>query len=380
MSILPFAMTPTYVRIFFSAYEVILGIGTHELQASQRLAFVFQSTYQVLQTTIMKRLVNKKIMKRLGRVVLLLLVVFVLSTAAMIGRIEMAKAAESRTAVKQVNPQLLLSPVWEPSVRQWAAQIVVLADAYGLDPDFIAAVIKAESNGTTDGVSRAGAVGLMGIMPAGPGLEWRPSVEELKNPSTNLRWGVAILSEIVRQSGGDLYAALAAYSGGWEQASSRVPREYAAKVLDQYARAVVVRNGLSPDIATQWTLAIEISKGHVPQELLLVLGDQPISGLHTYGEHTIYDYIDRSGRAYHVTGYAVPVALVVPPDPDPDTISFGRGDAIEPHLQARLDEVRLKSANSNPRVLIACLPSLSRLRGHASTRWFAPSNCPSWHR
>jgi hypothetical protein len=99
-------MTPTYVRIFFSAYEVILGIGTHELQASQRLAFVFQSTYQVLQTTIMKRLVNKKIMKRLGRVVLLLLVVFVLSTAAMIGRIEMAKAAESRTAVKQVNPQM----------------------------------------------------------------------------------------------------------------------------------------------------------------------------------------------------------------------------------------------------------------------------------
>ena len=322
-------------------------------------------------------------MKWLGRVVLLLLVVFVvlvLSTTAMLGRIGAAKAAESQTAVKQANPQLHLSPIWEPSVRQWASQIFVLADAYGLDPDFIAAVIKAESNGTTDGVSRAGAVGLMGVMPAGPGLEWRPSVEELKNPSTNLRWGVAILSEIVRQSGGDLFAALTAYSGGWDQASSRVPRQYAAKVLDQYARAVVVRNGLSPDIATQWTLAIEIRKGHVPKETLLVLGEQPISGLQTYGEHTVYDYIDRSGHAYHVKGYAVPVALVVPPDPDPDTTSFGRGDAIEPHLQARLSEVRLKNSNSNPRVLIACLPSLSRLRGHASTRWFAPSNCPSWHR
>ena len=298
----------------------------------------------------------------------------------MMGRIETAKAAESRTAVKQVNPQLLLSPVWEPSVRQWASQIIVLADAYGFDPDFIAAVIKAESNGTTDGVSRAGAVGLMGVMPTGPGLEWRPSAEELKNPSTNLRWGVAILSEIARQSGGDLYAALAAYSGGWEQVSSRVPRQYAAKVLDQYARAVVVRNGLSPDIATQWTLAIEIRSGHVPKETLLVLGDQPISGLHTYGEHTVYDYIDRSGHAYHVKGYAVPVALVVAPDPDPDSISFGRGDALEPQLQARLSEVRLKNGSSNPRVLIACLPSLSRLRGRASTRWFAPSYCPSWHR
>ncbi|HEX6386873.1 MAG TPA: transglycosylase SLT domain-containing protein [Anaerolineae bacterium] len=323
---------------------------------------------------------SEKSVKWPWRMVVLLLVAFVLSAVATIGPAKTAEAAESYASGKQAEPGTLLAPVWDPLVRQWAPQIVVLADAYGLDPDFIAAVIKAESNGITDGVSRAGAVGLMGVMPAGPGMEWRPSIEELKNPSTNLRWGVAILAEIIRQSGGDLYAALAAYSGGWEHANSRVPRKYAARVLDYYGRAVVGRNGQSPDIATQWTLAIELRKGHVPKESLLVLGDQPISGLHTYGEHTVYSYVDRSGQAYYVKGFAVPVALVVPPDPDPGSVSFGRGDALEPHLQARLGEVQVKIANSNPRVLIACLPSLSRLRGHVSTRWFAPSDCPSWHR
>lgn len=328
----------------------------------------------------MKRFVNKKLVNWRWRVLLLLALVFVLATAAAATRMRTAKAVATRAQDKPADPHLLLSPFWEPSVRQWASHIVLLAEAYGLDPDFIAAVVRAESNGTTDGVSRAGAVGLMGVMPAGPGLEWRPTAEELKNPSTNLRWGVAILAEIIRQSGGDLFAALAAYSGGWAHANSRVPRQYAAKVLDHYGRAVVVRNGLSPDIATHWTLAIEIRKGHVPQESLLILGDQPVSGLHMYGAHTVYSYIDRSGRAYYVKGYAVPVALVVPLDSEPDTVSFGSGDSIDPHLQARLNQVPLKSANSNPRVIIACLPSLSRLRGHASTRWFAPSNCPSWHR
>jgi hypothetical protein len=289
-----------------------------------------------------------------------------------------ANAAVSSGLRKAENVESLLSPVWGPSIRQWSSHIGVLADAYGLDPDFIAAVIHEESNGYEGGISRAGAVGLMGVMPAGPGLEWRPSTEELTNPATNLRWGVAILAEVVRQSGGDISSALAAYSGGWEYANSRVPRNYAARVLDGYGRAVAARSQVSPDIAAQWTVAIQIRRGDVPKESLLILGNQPLSGLHTYGEHTVYDYIDQSGRSYYVKGYAVPVALIVPLNTD--TTRYGRGDTIEVELQARLGETSLKMANSNPHVLIACLPSLSRLRGHASTRWFAPSFCPSWHR
>ncbi|VAW31522.1 hypothetical protein MNBD_CHLOROFLEXI01-4298 [hydrothermal vent metagenome] len=275
---------------------------------------------------------------------------------------------------------MLLSPIWGPTIRQWSTYITVLAETHGLDPDFIAAVVQEESDGAIDGVSFVGAVGLMGVMPQGPGLEWRPTSEELVNPNVNLRWGVAILAEVVRQAGGDLASALAAYSGGWEYANSNVPRAYAASVLDNYARAVLVRNGISPDIAAQWTIAVEIERGYVPNEPLLVLGDQPISGLYTYAKHQVYDYVDEDGRSYYINGYVVPVALIAPVDPDPNSTTFGRGDEIDLQLQVRLGEDVVKIDSSNPRIILACLPSLSRLRGIASTRWFAPSGCPAWHR
>lgn len=277
-----------------------------------------------------------------------------------------------------------LSSYWGPNIQQWSDYIAILASAYGFHPDFIAAIIKHESDGDHRVVSHMGAVGLMGIMPAGPGLEWRPSSEELLTPTVNLRWGMAILSAIVRQSGGDVYSALAAYNGGWDQVNSREPRAYAAAVLDSYARAVLVRNGLSPDIAEQWTVAIEIAAGHVPAQNFLVLGNQPLGDLQTYAAHTLYRYADeRSGQTYHIRGYIVPVtALALPVETTnlfDASITAGADTSIEP-LPAVPDEQVEKVPNRDPRVLLACLPSLDRLRGHASTRWFAPSNCPSGHR
>jgi hypothetical protein len=300
-----------------------------------------------------------------------------------------ARDAAVRDAVDTADDFTLLSPYWGPNIQQWSDYIAILSAAYGFHPDFIASLIRHESDGAHDVVSYMGAVGLMGIMPAGPGLEWRPSSEELLTPTVNLRWGMAILSAIVRQSGGDVYAALAAYNGGWAQVNSRGPRDYAAEVLDSYARAVVVRHGLSPEIAEQWTIAIEMVAGHVPSQPLLVLGNQPLSGLFTFAEHTIYRYADeKTGRTYYIRGYAVPVALLATPAEDIDLFGpadFGAADALEVEaleepLRARLAEKSEKMPNSDPRVLLACLPSLDRLRGHANTRWYAPSSCPSWHR
>ena len=276
----------------------------------------------------------------------------------------------------QQEQQDVISPIWPATINQWSSYINTLAEMNGLDPDFVAAIVHEESNGDAQAISRVGAVGLMGVMPSGPGLEWRPATVELADPLTNLRWGVAIIAEIIRQSGGDIFAALAAYAGGWDQVESRVPREYAARVLHYYGRAVAARNQISPEIAAQWTIAIEIRHGHVPAESLLVLGDQPVSGLQTYGEHTVFRDVDQAGHAYFVIGYAVPVALVVPLD----QVSFGPANAVEAPLQARLNRLQIKQEQSNPRILLACLPSLSRLRGHNSTRWFAPSDCPVWHR
>lgn len=287
--------------------------------------------------------------------------------------------AQARTAVRKAKLETapVLSPYWGGQIRQWAAEIQTVSKEYGLPPDLIAAVIEEESNGSADVVSFAGAVGLMGVMPKGPGLEWRPTTEELARPLTNLHWGAAILTEIIRQSGGDVHSALAAYSGGWELVGSRIPRQYASSVLDHYARAVALRSGISPHIASQWTLAIEMRHGHVIPEPLVILGDQPISGLQTYGEHLLYDFVDQAGRVFAIRAYIVPVALVVPL---PAGDESGRDDTLEVQLRARMGADVAKLDTSNPEILMACLPSLSRLRGRASTRWFAPAACPAWHR
>jgi hypothetical protein len=266
-----------------------------------------------------------------------------------------------------------LSPYWRPSIQRWSTYIEALAEAYGFDPDFIAAVIKHESDGDERVVSHMGAVGLMGVMPYGPGLEWRPLPDELLIPATNLRWGMLILSYVVQQSGGDLFAALAAYNGGWKQVNSREPREYAASVLDSYARAVISRSGLSPDLAARWTVAIEVPAGNVPMEDLLILGQQPVSDIRLFAEHTVYAQTNGDGRSYYVRGYIVPVGLteIVANDVQTDN-----AHNLEAPLQARLGDKDYQKAARNTRVILTCLPSLTRLRGHVNTRWYAPSYCP----
>ncbi len=269
-----------------------------------------------------------------------------------------------------------LSPIWPPVIRQWSPLIIREAQANGLDPDFIAAIIDAESNGDDQVVSYAGAVGLMGVMPTGPGLEWRPSTETLKDPEINVNWGVAILAKILQQSGGDITAALAAYSGGWDQANRGVPKRYARQVLNNYGRAVAFRENISPEIASEWTVATEITRGHIPAESL-ILSDQPLSGLWKYGEHVVYNYVDQDGRAYYVKGFAVPLALVVPLESKGDDLG---SDSVADQLMVRLGLSETKIYDSNPRIIKACLPSLARLRGQLATRWYAPSGCPGWHR
>jgi hypothetical protein len=271
----------------------------------------------------------------------------------------------------------VLSPYWGPSIQRWSAYIGALAQVYGFHPDFIAAVIKHESDGEYQAVSHMGAVGLMGVMPTGPGLEWRPTSEELLLPATNLRWGMAILSYVVQQSGGDLFTALAAYNGGWNQVNSRTPREYAERVLDSYGRALVASAGMSPDMAGHWTVAVEIRAGNVPTDTLLVLGSRPLVGLRTFAEHTVYAYADTAGHAFYVRGYVVPLGLSELVAEESRPVDFGQ---LEAPLRARLGEKSARSALGNPRVLLACLPSLNRLRGQVTTRWYAPTGCPATER
>lgn len=165
----------------------------------------------------------------------------------------------------------LLSPYWPPAVARWESIILEEAGQRGIDPDFIAAVIWTESLGRPNLHSPAGAVGLMGVMPKEAGFSWRPTAQELEDPALNVFWGTRTLSIVIRQARGDLYLALAAYNGGWEQVHLPGPRRYAEDTLLHYARAVAVRMGLPADGPWVATLAVVDPRARTG---LTVLGPQ----------------------------------------------------------------------------------------------------------
>lgn len=296
-----------------------------------------------------------------------------LAAGVLLGLCYLSAAARAETApslqpvTQPATPDRPLSPYWGSEIQQEAEYIGVLADTYGFHPDFIAAVIQQEFE------YAAAEMQAPSSTPVSLGAEWQPSAEGLLLPAADLRWGIAILSYVVQQSGGDLFTALAAYRGGWSHVNDLRPREFAARVLDSYGRALITRAGLSPSIAGHWTVAVEIRAGNVPADGMLVLGSRPIGSLRTFAEHVVYAYTDADGRAFYVRGYAIPLTLVesVPGEGD-----SGMANELEAPLRARLGEKSARDAPGNLRVLLACLPSLSRLRGQTTTRWYAPSNCP----
>lgn len=91
-------------------------------------------------------------------------------------------------------------------------KIVDEAERQDVDPDLAVTVGWIENRFRPVGVSSAGALGPMQIMPAnakGLGV----NVEDLKNPATNIRLGVQLLKENLDRYDGNVRAALVAYNG-----------------------------------------------------------------------------------------------------------------------------------------------------------------------
>ncbi len=147
----------------------------------------------------------------------------------------------------QSSENSALSPYWGAAVRQWESLILEEASYRGVDPDLVAAVIWRESLGRSSARGPAGAVGLMMVMPKEAGFTWRPTAEQLEEPWRNVFWGTRALATVIQQSRGDLYTALAAYNGGWEQIHLHGPNRYATDIIGEYTRAVAMRYGLSPE-------------------------------------------------------------------------------------------------------------------------------------
>ena len=149
--------------------------------------------------------------------------------------------------------------VWARKIQAWESEIIAAADAHKLSPDLVAAIVQIESNGDPAGVSYAGAVGMMGVMPrgSGAGLDGRPSAETLLNPQTNLDWGAKIFAQYLQQANGDLALGLAAYNGGWGYAGSVQTQTYALEVLNIAGRSLAARAGVE-NAAAVWGISWEI--------------------------------------------------------------------------------------------------------------------------
>lgn len=213
------------------------------------------------------------------------------------------KTIESTSA----DSESILADTWPQRIRQWEAEIAEAAEKYELDPDLIASVILAESDGDSNATSYVGAVGLMGIMPKGPGFGYRPEAIELYNPMTNITWGSAILSDILQQSAGDVHASLAAYNGGWQYATYPVPKQYAADVLNGYGRAIASRHGINPNVAVQWTIAVDMRNGYISGNDLVAGTETIDSNAPRYQGGTFSNEADGDDRAYSVVVYAIPL-------------------------------------------------------------------------
>lgn len=150
------------------------------------------------------------------------------------------EAAAAAPALTQGSMACPLSRELPAAVYRWCELITVQAQAAGIPPDLVAAVILVESGGDPDAYSRSGAVGLMQVMPRdgraasfrcvnGPCFADRPITRALLDPVFNVTYGVHLLAELIERHG-EWRAALKAYG------PMDVGYSYADRVLGVYQR------------------------------------------------------------------------------------------------------------------------------------------------
>ncbi len=121
-------------------------------------------------------------------------------------------------------------------------------EEHNLDIDLLASVVKAESDGNPKAVSRAGARGLMQLMPAtASGL----GVEDSYKPDQNVRGGSTYLDSLLVRYHDNVALALAAYNAGPEAVDRYhgIPpfhetRVYVARVIHEFNRRVKAREAV----------------------------------------------------------------------------------------------------------------------------------------
>ncbi|MGA2571169.1 MAG: lytic transglycosylase domain-containing protein [Terracidiphilus sp.] len=128
---------------------------------------------------------------------------------------------------------------------------------HNIDVDLLASVVKAESDFDSRAVSRAGAKGLMQLM---PGTAADLGVHDSFEPEQNVRGGSTYLDALLTRYHDNLALALAAYNAGPDTVDKYhgIPpyhetRAYVARVIHEFNRRVLAREANAQKIPTSAT-------------------------------------------------------------------------------------------------------------------------------
>ena len=128
-------------------------------------------------------------------------------------------------------------------------------EQHNLNVEILASVVHTESNGNARAVSRAGARGLMQLMPAtAAGLGVHDSFE----PTQNVNGGAAYLDQLLTRYNDNLSLALAAYNAGPAAVDKYhgIPpyhetRAYVARIIHEYNRRILAQREQARRAASQ---------------------------------------------------------------------------------------------------------------------------------
>lgn len=131
-------------------------------------------------------------------------------------------------------------------IKRYSPIIATASKAHNVDVALVHAVITAESGYNPSAVSRAGARGLMQLMPE---TAKRFGVQNIHDPTENIHGGVKYLRELLTMFNGNRELAVAAYNAGENaviRAGHRIPAypetmHYVPKVLGLYKKFQTTR-------------------------------------------------------------------------------------------------------------------------------------------
>lgn len=137
-----------------------------------------------------------------------------------------------------------LGAAYKQDSLKLARVLLQLCDQHQFSPTFLLSVIETESTFRVNVISKAGAVGLMQLLP-GTAKEMSEKYKisykgeaDLHNPTTNLKLGVAYLSWLRRQFGHSLHY-VAAYNLGPTALRKRLASgDYELGAIDRYVRTI----------------------------------------------------------------------------------------------------------------------------------------------